>query len=128
MTRSNKAPSQRQLQASEMLKIAMNESLKTGKILHAGFENSLITVTRANVSPDLRNAKIYITSFGGAVSDEEKKKILTKLNDAQTKNYIRKFITNKVNFKYSPDLIFKFDDEFDQLVRVNNLINKAMSN
>lgn len=127
MTRSskNQTPSSRQLKAGEMLKIAVNECFMEGKLLHFGFENSMVTVTRVNVSPDLRNAKIFITSFGGDVSAEEKKNLVKTLTQPEIKNFIRKTVSSKVNFKYAPELTFKLDEEFDQLVRVQNIIHET---
>ena len=55
-----KEVSQRQLRVQELLRSALNEILIRGESKNPILDNTLITITYVDVSPDLRNAKFYI--------------------------------------------------------------------
>ncbi len=122
--KTERVPSQRQLKAAEMVKVAVNECFKTGKMLSFGFEESSVTVTEAKVSPDMRNAKIFITPFGKLMDEGKKQEIMQLLSEPEVKNFVRKFVANRINFKYSPELVFLIDEALEHATRINDLIRK----
>ena len=70
--RAGKPPSQRQLRVGEQLRSAISDMLFRGDLYEPELENATITVTEASVSPDLRNAVIYVVPMGVIDNDNPK--------------------------------------------------------
>jgi len=90
-------------------------------LLIEGIQNSssgLITITRVEMSPDLKTAHIYLSIFGGE-QDEATLELLD-----EKKGYLRKSIASKVKLKYNPLLIFSFDPNPDYEAKIDKLIEK----
>jgi len=67
-----------------------------------------VSITHADVSPDLRSAKIYFTILGNAHGSEEIKEVLEVASGR-----IRKFVGRQMSMRYTPDLHFYYDDTID---------------
>ncbi len=78
--------------------------------------SGLITLTRIEMSPDLKTAHIYLSIFGG----EQKETILELLDEK--KGYLRKSIASKIKLKYNPLLIFSFDQNPDYEAKIDKLL------
>ena len=78
--------------------------------------SGLITITRVEMSPDLKTSHIYLSIFGG----EQKETILELLD--KKKGYLRKSIASKVKLKYNPLLIFSFDLNPDYEAKIDKLL------
>ncbi len=78
--------------------------------------SGLITITRVEMSPDLKTAHIYLSIFGG----EQKETILELLD--KNKGHLRKSIASKVKLKYNPLLIFSFDQNPDYEAKIDKLL------
>ena len=64
--------------------------------------NVIITITEVQPTPDLRHAKVFITSIGG-----EQKAVLDALN---SNSYLfSKLVAKEIKTKYSPKLSFHQD-------------------
>lgn len=87
----------------------------SGSVYNPG---GLITVTQVRVSPDLSQAKIYLSVFKAEHPD----KVLKNVNDA-TKE-IRLKLGNKVRhqLRIVPNLDFYLDDSLDYYERIDNLL------
>jgi ribosome-binding factor A len=88
-------------------------------LLIEGIQDSssgLITITRVEMSPDLKTAHIYLSLFGG----EQNEAIIELLDEK--KGYLRKSIASKVKLKYNPLLIFSFDPNPDYEAKIDKLI------
>lgn len=102
---------------AELLKEVIGEIITELKDPRIGF----VSIIDAKVSPDLRHAKIFISSFG---KDSEKKSVLNGLNSA--KGFIKREITARgVNLRCLPELTFVYDDSIEYSAHITNLINKA---
>ena len=75
-SKNNSAKSQRQLKVGEELRHLISNALLRNSFYDANIENYNITITEVNVSPDLKNAKVYVMPLGG----ENKLNILNSLN------------------------------------------------
>ncbi len=93
-------------------------------ILHKMYDPrlSLLTVTRVSVSPDLRNAKVYITVHGG---ETEKKRTLQVLNHA--KGHIQSEMATHLKMRNTPSLSFFLDDSETKSNKILSLIEKAVN-
>jgi ribosome-binding factor A len=111
-----KAPSQRQLRVSELIRHAVAELLQRGDIHDDVLERQIVTVPEVRLSPDLKTATVYIMPLGG----KDEKPVLEALE--RHKKYIRTFVSQRVNLKYAPDLRFRRDETFDEADRINKLL------
>ena len=63
-----------------------------------------ITITKVDMTPDLRYARIFFTILGGAV---QVKSAMAGLEKATA--YIRYLIAQRMDFRFVPEIVFKFD-------------------
>jgi len=82
----------------------------------------LITVTRVEMSTDLKTAYIYFSVFGS-----EKKETILELLEAR-KGHLRKSIASKVKLKYNPLLIFSLDPLTEYQERIDSALEKIKKN
>ena len=59
-SKKNSAKSQRQLKVGEELRHLISNALIRNSFYDENIENNHITITEVNVSPDLKNAKVYV--------------------------------------------------------------------
>jgi ribosome-binding factor A len=77
-----------------------------------------VTITNVKVSPDLKNAKIYLS----VLEREKREEVLGKVN-SQAK-YIRSELGSRIRIKFVPDLKFFIDDTIDYVEKIEGLIKK----
>ena len=78
-----------------------------------------ITITKVDVSPDLEDAKIYVSVFG---SDEEKLETMKGLESA--KKFIRGKLGGKLELRGVPEIQFILDESIEKASKVWSLMNK----
>jgi ribosome-binding factor A len=93
-------------------------------ILHKLYDPrlSLITVTTVSVSPDLRNAKVYVAIHG---DEAAKKRTLQALNHA--KGHIQSEMASHLKMRNTPSLSFFQDDSEIKSNKILSLIEKAVN-
>lgn len=117
---STKEPSQRQLRVGEQLKQIIAETMTRGHFSHeALLDAGQVTVSEVRVSPDLKNATAYVMSLGGY----DMESILPALNDEA--KVFQKEINRQSNMKFTPRVSFKTDRTFDEVERINTLLNEV---
>lgn len=79
---------------------------------------SLLTVTNVKVSPDIKQAKIYVSVF----QREKREAVLEKIK-AST-GFIRTELAHRVKLKFVPELKFYIDDTLDYVEKIEGLIKK----
>ena len=84
-------------------------------------ENCLVTVTKVDLTSDLRFAKIFISIF--TKPDKISDKIFIKIK-SETKN-IKYLMGNKLNSKYVPNISFELDNEYKIYDNINKLIKNG---
>lgn len=82
---------------------------------------AMISVTAVKVTKDLRYAKVYVSIF--AKDQEEKDNNLQALKSAS--GFVRREIGQRINLRYSPQIIFELDDSIDYGMRIEELIERA---
>lgn len=89
-------------------KIRVDELLKReiSEILHTDYRSEAVylTITSVDVSPDLRQARIYYSVFGG----DDKKALTQRLLRTHASD-IRRKVARRVVLKYLPFLDFIYD-------------------
>lgn len=109
-------PSQRQLRVGELIRHAVAEIIARGEIQDDEIARLIVTVPEVRVSPDLKNATVYVTALVGTDPQAAPKAL------ARHKGFIRKQIARRINLRYAPDLVFRFDDRFDEDARIDALL------
>jgi ribosome-binding factor A len=77
-----------------------------------------VTVTGVEVSPDLRQARVYVTVLGGAA---DVKNTLAGL--ASASRYFRSLLRESLSLRYIPELAFKLDTSLEQGLRIDALLD-----
>lgn len=80
----------------------------------------LITVTSVKMSPDLQIAKVYISAIGGKSGVTE---VLQALDEEKSK--IRKYVAQKVQLRFAPELRFYRDETMDAIERIQTLVENT---
>lgn len=76
----------------------------------------LISVSKVKTTPDLRFAKVYVTM----INEKSKKENLSILK--QSSGYIRSGIAKKINLRYTPELIFEFDESLEYGSKIDEIL------
>jgi len=118
----NTTKSQRQLRVGEELRHLISNALHRETFYDAVLESNNITVTEVNVSPDLKNAKVFIMPLGG----ENKIEVLESLN--RIKGYIQKLISSEIQLRQIPRLSFVIDTTFEHANKIDNIIKNINKN
>ena len=84
---------------------------------------SLATVTEVSVSPDLRNATIYVSFLND--NDEQVKEAMKALDKA--KGFVRSTLAARLKMRYMPNIHFRFDSLIKESMRLDALIAKGLS-
>ena len=79
-----------------------------------------ISVTGADVTPDLKYAKIYFSALG--VNDAESKKEIAK-GLKSSAGFIRRQIAQKLNLRITPELTFVEDTSIKYGAHISELLN-----
>lgn len=119
-----KAASHRQKKVSEEIKHHLALALTRGDLPAVrnpsgeGFMSFLtpITITKVDVSPDLKHVTIYIMPLGG--QDQASALTFIRLQ----RGYLRKVLASKIRLRYTPDLHFQLDSSFDEAERIHKML------
>ncbi|HMA48975.1 MAG TPA: 30S ribosome-binding factor RbfA [Magnetospirillaceae bacterium] len=111
-----KAPSQRQLRVGEEIRHILANVLERGDVRDPDVAGKVITVTEVSISPDLRNASVYVVEMGGG----DIKSLLTGLK--RVASFFRHELSKKMNLRIVPMLHFHPDTSFDRASRIESLL------
>ena len=114
----NSIKSQRQLKVGEELRHLISNALLRSSFYDENIENNNITITEVNVSPDLKNAKVYVMPLGG----KKKLDVLNSLNKVTGR--LKKIISSNLSLRKTPKLIFKIDETFEYAKKINDILDK----
>lgn len=78
-----------------------------------------ITITRVELTRDLRFAKVYFSVLGDLKS---KQKALRGLTSA--KGYIKGLIPDRVKLRFMPEIVFKIDDSLENAAHIYDILNR----
>jgi ribosome-binding factor A len=95
----------------EVVSARLAEGLRDPRI---GF----VTVTSVDTSPDLRQARVYVSVLG---SDEERAETLAGLDSAH--GLFQQAVATELRMKHTPTLQFVFDESIDRGMRISELLD-----
>jgi ribosome-binding factor A len=78
-----------------------------------------VTITRAEVTPDLRQVKVFFSVLG---KEEEHKKTKEALDSAL--GFIRKLIASRIRLRFTPEIIFKEDRSIEYSIRIEEVLQE----
>lgn len=81
--------------------------------------SQVTSVVRADVAGDLRYAKIYISVLG---SEEDREATLEGLKQAA--GFIRRELGNRLELRYTPELLFISDNSIEYSVEINKKLSE----
>jgi ribosome-binding factor A len=79
----------------------------------------LATILEVKVTEDLKIAKVYCSVYG---NEEEKKNTMDGLK--RSRGYIKYLLGKRTELRYIPDIIFLYDDRFDKMARIEEILKK----
>ena len=82
-----------------------------------------VSVTRVEMSPDLRNANVYLSIFGKNEVSQNK----TFMAITHAKSRIQSIVAGALSSKFCPVLHIYMDEKFKKTLDIMNLIDKAVS-
>jgi len=109
----------RTLRLNSLLKEVISEVIHRG-IHHAPYINERITITRVDITADLKYAKVYCSILG---TDADKVKALDALN--QMSHQITMISSKKIRIRHFPSLTFEIDTGLEKQMRIEELLYKT---
>ncbi len=79
----------------------------------------LVSITRCDVTGDLRYANVYVSVLGA--TDAECKDVLKGLKSAS--GYLRREVSRRVDLRAAPEPIFKLDDSIKRGTDILSVLN-----
>jgi ribosome-binding factor A len=76
-----------------------------------------VTVTGAEVTPDLRHARVFVSVLG---TESEKKATFDGL--ASVASYLRSRVARELQLRVAPEIQFKEDDTIARAARIESLL------
>ena len=111
-----KQPSNRQLKVGQQIRFLVSNLLIKEDFIFENFDSKNLTIVDVILSPDLKNAKIFVTTN----SVSENKLFIDELN------YKSKLIQNKIasslTSKFTPKIKFFFDNSFEYSNKINSIL------
>ena len=117
-SKNNFVKSQRQLKVGEEIRHLISNALLRESFYDEHIKNNNVTITEVNISPDLKNAKVFVMPLGGKKKDD----VLDSLNKVSGR--IKKIISNHLSLRQTPKLIFKIDETFEYANKIHNILEK----
>jgi ribosome-binding factor A len=80
-----------------------------------------VTVTRVEVSPDMRQAKVYVSIMG---NEAQQKLCLHGLRSSA--GYLQSKISDRIDTRYTPKLQFMIDEGVKKSLAITQLLNELL--
>jgi len=113
----NEDQSVRLLKVGERVRHVLSELLTRQQVHDDTLSGHTVSVTEVRMSPDLRQAKVYVKPLLGG--DEEA--VLKALR--QNTAYLQREVAQRLGLKFAPKLRFLADETFDEAGRIEKLLS-----
>lgn len=114
-TNKMKTMSKRQYQVGELIKRTLSSMFREG--IFDEKINDLFSITEVSPSPGYQTAWVFVSAMDATKNDD----LVKKLNEISSE--IRYELANKINMRFTPALIFKFDNSLEYAKRIEDLLN-----
>lgn len=106
----------RLLKVGERVRHMLSELLTRQQVHDDTLSGHTVSITEVRMSPDLRQAKVYVKPLLGGDEDE----VLTALR--QNTAYFQREVAKRLGLKFAPKLRFLEDESFDEADRIEKLL------
>ncbi len=106
----------RLLRVGEQVRHVLSELLQRGDVHDEILSSHLVSVTEVRMSPDLRNATVFIKPLLG----EDEDAVLKALR--QNTAFLQREVARRVSMKYATRLKFVADESFDEGTHIDRLL------
>jgi len=100
----------------EELRHIIASIIERGDIRDPDLAGRAITVTEVRISPDLKNATVFVVPLGGG----EVAPLIKGLKRARA--FLRHEMARQIDLRAVPDLFFEADTSFDEATRIETLL------
>ncbi len=107
----------RLLKVGERVRHMLSEILTRQQVHDDTLTAHTVSVTEVRMSPDLRQARVYVKPLLGG--DEEE--VLTALR--RNTAYLQREVASRLGLKFAPRLKFTADESFDEAGRIERLLS-----
>ena len=107
----------RVLKVAERVRHILSELLARQEVHDETVSATSIAVTEVRMTPDLRNATVYVKPLLGA----EEAAVVKALR--QNTAFLQREVAKRLGLKFAPRLQFKPDESFDEADRIERLLN-----
>ena len=107
----------RLLKVGERVRHILSELLARGEVHDVTLSAHTVSVTEVRMSPDLRNAKVYVKPLLG----EDEGPVLKALQ--QNTAFFQREVAQRLGLKFAPKLQFRADESFDEARRIDQLLD-----
>ena len=114
-------PTRRQEKVARVVKEAVSDAIANH--LSDPRISGFVSVTRVEMTPDLRNSNVYLSIFGA--NETSQNKTFLAINHARTK--IQSLLGSRIKSKFCPILHFYMDETFKKTIETMDIINQAVS-
>ena len=109
--------SQRQLRVGEELRHVLSALFRRGDFRDPALQALNLTITEVRISPDLRNATVFVTPLGGGDIGVAVKAL------RHASGFLRGQVAREMNLRFAPTLAFEADTSFDLASRIDSLLH-----
>jgi ribosome-binding factor A len=110
--------SQRQLRVGEEIRHALTDVMREAHFRDPDLQGVNVTITEVQVSPDLKNATVFVMTLGG----EDLTKTLSALKRAGA--FLRSELAHRIQLRYAPSLKFEADATFDYAAKIDAALHR----
>jgi ribosome-binding factor A len=82
--------------------------------------HGVVSITRVELTPDLRHARVRISALGGAAEREQAVAALTG-----AAGFLRRELAGRLRVRYTPDLSFVPDDSLEHGTHIMSLLRQV---
>jgi ribosome-binding factor A len=107
----------RLLKVGERVRHILSELLARQEVHDETVAAHSVSVTEVRMTPDLRNASVYVKPLLGRDEDE----VLKALR--QNTAYFQREVAKRLGLKFAPKLQFRGDESFDEAERIEKLLS-----
>ena len=111
-----KYPSNRQLKVGQQIRFLISSFFLKEDFIFENFDGKNLTIVDVILSPDLKNAKIFVTTN----SVSENKLIIDQLN--KKSKFIQRKIASNLTLKFTPRIKFFFDNSLEYSTKINKIL------
>ncbi len=83
--------------------------------------SGMISISEIDVSPDFKQAKVYVSLLGGELTVKE---VVDKLNESAS--MLRYHLSQQLTLRTTPKLTFYYDNTIEEAMRLSALIDSVL--